>query len=289
MWIISWCGQSAGWWSVLRQPESWVRLSSEDYADLSRDVAGLPVELAVEDEEIKRFDLLLLRLQLALLHADPGYVRLCAQMRSIAGLLEEKADIPLVREQLALIQDLQTEEWWQNVTMPMLETVRRNLRTLVILLDKRQRKVVYTDFDDEMGDEVVVALPGFTSSDNFERFRAKARHFLKAHEDNPAVRELRQNEPLTPADLADLEQLLVDGDIGTMSDIQRAAEISHGLGLFVRSLVGLDRDAAHRAFASFYGKPLTPNQSELLLMIIGHLEEYGVMSRRSFTSRHILI
>ena len=157
----------------------------------------------------------------------------------------------MVREQMPLIQDVQTDEWWQDVTTPMLEAVRRRLRALVKLIEKRQRKPIYTDFEDEMGDEVVVALPGFTSSDNFERFRAKARHFLKAHEDNPAVRKLRQNEPLTPADLADLEQLLVDGDIGTMSDIQRAAEISHGLGLFISSLVGLDRDAAHRAFAFF--------------------------------------
>ncbi len=262
------------------QPEAWAVLSTDDHIELSRNIAGLPAELAAEDEEAKRFDYLLLRLQLALLHAEPTYTRLCTQLREIAGLLEEKADIPMVREQLALIQDLQTDEWWQDVTVPMLETVRRRLRALVKLLDKRQRKVVYTDFEDEMGEETPVALPGFTAPDNFERFRAKARHFLQAHEDSPAVRKLRQNEPLMPGDLADLEHLLVDGGIGTMTDVQRAAEISHGLGLFVRSLVGLDRDAAHRAFATFYGKPLTPNQSELLTLITDHLEEHGVMASR---------
>jgi type I restriction enzyme R subunit len=61
-------------------------------------------------------------------------------------LLEEKAAIPMVREQMALIQDVQTDEWWQDVTVPMLEVMRRRLRGLVQLIDKRQRKPVYTDF-----------------------------------------------------------------------------------------------------------------------------------------------
>ena len=49
-------------------------------------------------------------------------------MKEIAGLLEEKSAIPMVREQMALIQDVQTDEWWQDVTVPMLEVMRRRLR-----------------------------------------------------------------------------------------------------------------------------------------------------------------
>ena len=33
-------------------------------------------------------------------------------------------------------------------------------------------------------------------------------------------------------------------------DIRRAAEDAHGLGLFVRSLVGMDREAAKEALAA---------------------------------------
>ena len=57
----------------------------------------------------------------------------------------------MVREQMPLIQDVQTDEWWQDVTVPMLESVRRRLRDLVKLIEKQQRKPVYTDFEDEMG------------------------------------------------------------------------------------------------------------------------------------------
>lgn len=54
----------------------------------------------------------MLNLQLARLRAEPGFERLREKVKSIAGLLEEKAAIPMVREQMALIQEIQTDEWW---------------------------------------------------------------------------------------------------------------------------------------------------------------------------------
>ena len=133
----------------------------EALAELAHEVAGLPSELDPEGEEAKRFDLLMLNLQLAVLRSEPAFERLRDQVKEIAGLLEEKAAIPMVREQMALIQDVQTDEWWQDVTVPMLEVVRRRLRDLVKLIEKQKRKPIYTDFEDEMGGETAVELPGF--------------------------------------------------------------------------------------------------------------------------------
>ena len=39
--------------------------------------------------------------------------------------------------------------------------------------------------------------------------------------------------------------MLAQNGIGGTDEIQHAAEESHGLGLFVRSLVGFDREAAN--------------------------------------------
>ena len=128
--------------------------------ELANQIAGLPSELDPEAEEAKRFDLLLLNLQLAQLRSEPAFARLRDQVKAIAGLLEERSSIPMVRQQMALIQDLQTDEWWQDVTVPMLEVVRRRLRDLVKLIEKQQRKPIYTDFEDEMGAETGFALPG---------------------------------------------------------------------------------------------------------------------------------
>src|SRR3990172_6557750 len=89
----------------------------------------------------------------------------------------------------------------------MLETVRRRLRLLVKLIEKQQRKPIYTDFEDEIGGETAVELPGFASPDSFERFRAKPRQFLREHENDLVIHKLRMNEPLTATDLQELERM----------------------------------------------------------------------------------
>src|ERR1039458_4755830 len=98
--------------------EAWGELNQEAFAELAKEVAGLPSELEAEDEEAKRFDLLMLNLQLAVLRVEPAFDRLRKQVKAIAGLLEEKSTIPMVHAQMTLIQDIQTDEWWQDVTTP---------------------------------------------------------------------------------------------------------------------------------------------------------------------------
>ena len=260
------------------EPEAWTRLAPDAVAELSHEVAGLPAELDPEYEEAKRFDLLILNLQLALLRSEPGFARLRDQVKELAGLLEEMSSIPMVREHMTIIQEVQTDVWWQDVTLPMLECLRRRLRDLIKLIEKQKRKPVYTDFEDEMGRETAVDLPGFGDGADYAKFRAKAQAFLRAHQDHVTIHKLRMNRPLTATDLAELERMLAESGVGAAEDLHRAASESQGLGLFVRSLVGLDREAAKEALAGFLaGKTLSANQIEFVNLIVNHLTDYGVM------------
>jgi len=260
-------------------PTAWQTLQSEQLSELADRVAGLPTELPTEDEEAKRFDMLLLRLQLARLRSEPGFARLSQQVKAIAAALEEKDSIPMVREQMALIQELQTEEWWQDVTVPMLERVRKRLRSLVRLIEKSQRQPIYTDFEDELGLETSIEIPGFGGADEFDRFRAKARQFLLAHENHIAIHKLRFNQPLTATDLSELERILLEAGIGTPAHLEQAKQNRQGLGGFIRSLVGLNREAAKQAFGTFLSSSTaTANQIEFINLIIGHLTHYGIMN-----------
>jgi type I restriction enzyme R subunit len=135
----------------------------------------------------------------------------------------------MVREQMPLIQDVQTDEWWQDVTVPMLESMRRRLRGLVQLIDKRQRRPVYTDFEDSMGGETDFTLPGFAVGTDQAKFIAKARAFLRQRLDHVAVAKLRMNRPLTSSDLSELERLLGESGVGGAEDIRRAAKDAQGL------------------------------------------------------------
>jgi len=259
--------------------EAWEELMPDAFRELAEEVAGLPAQLDPEDEEARRFDLLLLNLQLAVLRAEPSFKRLSEQVRTIAGLLEEKAAIPMVQAQLPLIQEIQQDEWWQDVTVPMLETARRRLRSLVKLIERQARTPIYTDFEDEMGEEATVELHGFASGDAFEKFRDKAGAFLRAHQDHLAIRKLRMNEPLTALDIEELERLIAVSGTLNPEHLARASSECNGLGLFVRSIVGMERDAAKKALGDFAaGSTLSANQIEFVNLIVDQLTAHGVMA-----------
>jgi type I restriction enzyme R subunit len=101
---------------------------------------------------------------------------------------------------------------------------------------------------------------------------------MREHEDNPTIRKLRENEPLSPKDLRELERILIEAGVGSNGDIQEAKKRSGGFGQFVRSLVGMDRAAARKAFAAFLeDSTLTANQIEFVELIVDHLTAQGAV------------
>ena len=262
-----------------RDTAAWHKVSGEQLAELAQHVSGLPSAVRDDDEDAKRFDLLMLRTQLGSLQAHVGFSRLRDQVRSLADALSELSNIPDVKKHIVLIEAIAGEDWWQDVTLPMLEQARRHLRGLIRLLEVVRRKVIYTDFVDQVGEITELALPLGGIAGDFERFRLKVRTFLLAHETHITLHKLRRNLPLTATDLAELERLLVESGTATAQDVQRASQEAHGLGLFVRSLIGLDREAAAQALNAFVsGKLLSSNQLEFVNLIVQHLTERGVMN-----------
>jgi len=257
------------------KPEAWKSLATDDYDTLVHRVAGLPSQLSDEDEEAKRFDMLVLRAQLSILQARPDFAGLRQKIQGIAEKLEDEMAIPAIKAEALLIQAVASDEWWEDVTVPMLETARKRLRALVKLLPKGQKKVVYTDFEDEVGEGIVVDLPQVTAGLNMAKFKEKARVFLREHESHLALQRLRRNQALTPMDLEELEKMLIQAG-GTQALI---AELKNsGLGIFIRSLVGLDREAAMQAFSELLqGGKATPEQIEFIELIVDELTQNGVV------------
>jgi len=72
--------------------------------------------------------------------------------------------------------------------------------------------------------------------------------------------------------------MLLESGVGGRDDIERAINEAHGLGLFVRSLVGLDVGAAKQALGMFVtDSTLSANQIEFVSLIVNHLTEHGTM------------
>ncbi len=238
-------------------------------------VTGLPGE----DVDAKRLDLLIVRRQLADLTGEAGMSeRIRATVQSLAENLLSKDAIPAVKEQIILLEAVAGEEWWEGVTLGMLEHARKKLRGLVQFIEKVRRSRVYTDFADTLTqlEEVDVMRP--TPGVDIERFWAKVSEPLRRNESSLALQKLRHGKQLTEQDLESLEQLL--RSIGA-EDVHLAAAKSEGegqLGLFVRMLVGMDRAAAQGVVADFFqDRTLTQAQIRFLGHMVEELTANGVL------------
>ncbi len=154
---------------------AWEQLSVDEQSDLVHEVAGLPSGYNDDDTDAKQFDLLMLRVQLSLLRTEPEFDRLKKKIIEIAALLEELANVPMVAAEMALILEVQTDEYWQDITAAMLEMPRRRLRRLVKLIEVKRRTIVYSDFEDEIAPGTEVEVSGVPVGTDMDRFRAKAR------------------------------------------------------------------------------------------------------------------
>ncbi len=260
---------------------AWKKLSTEDRQSLIDDVAGLPS--AFEDGALpaRQFDLLILNAQLDQLQSDPDFARHQDRIKRLASDLEGLANIPMVKAKLEPILEVQTDDFWKDINVGILEQVRRDLRDLMQLIEPAERKIVYTDFEDEIGEQADVELTDVGQGVDKGRFNMKVRAFLEQHRDHIAISKLKRAEQLTRSDLEELERMFMDEGV---SDEEKLDELraGGGLGLFLRSLTGLDRPSAKAAFSELTSSGLTSSQLEFVNLIIDHLCESGTVDPRRF-------
>jgi type I restriction enzyme R subunit len=263
--------------------DSWHTLAPAARDQIVEHLAALPTAYREpgEDhsEEAKRFDLLALKLQLAVLTGDPKFAGLRDKAKQIASLLLDQLTIPAIRAQQALLDELAEDAWWQDVTPAMLETMRKKVRGLVRLIEKTRKNVVYSDFEDELGELRVAQLRGVHLGTDMKKFETKARAYLIEHEDQLAVQKLYRNRQITQTDLSELERILIEQGIGSEADIEQAKAQSEGeFGLFLRGIRGLDRAAVVEALAEFQaGQALTGNQLHFVNLVTEYLARNGVI------------
>lgn len=259
----------------------WDNLGESDREVLQREIASLPSEVDRDDIESRLFDLTALRMQLALAESEGGpFESGRKRVVEIAMLLEEKGAIPAVKLQLEYLSRIQEVEFWEGIGLDGLEEIRVRLRGLVPFLDKKKRKIVYTDFKDEVlgvrrGEPV--AIPKMTGA----QYEKRVKEYLRSHTDDLVIQRLRTNQPLTSTDLEGLAKTLAeigedDGEVLLSGLLERngAPSLVH----FVRSLVGMDRTAAQAAFADYLNDgSLTSAQMRFIEMVIEQLTSRGMM------------
>lgn len=255
---------------------AWDHLGEEDRHELVEHVAGLPTNVSDPDVDAKRFDLLCLRIQLAMLRTAT-FAPLRKAFIAHVHQLEAKGAVPDVARQMALILEVQTDEWWTDTTPEMVEVARRRLRGLMSLIEPNKQVIVTTNLADAMGSKREVELTDLGGASSLAQFRRKARAYVDANADHVTLARLRQGRALTPSDLDELQKLFVGAGVVENADFQRVRQMPD-MPTFIRSLVGLDRRAAQAAFNdALAGAVLSARQIDFVERIIDYLTASGTM------------
>ena len=262
-----------------REREAWVCLSELDVAELKGIAHLLP--RPKENEAAKKFDVLMLYLQLEQLDSTVKADNSRASVIKIAQLLEKKATIPAVRERMETIKEVQTAAFWDHCTLNSLERVRKELRELVhVLAESRDERRFVINIEDAISSDAVAAPVTLKAT-----YHDRVIDYLAKHTDNEVLRKIQNFEQLTTDDVNELQRIFWE-ELGTRTEFDEATngkKYNHNVAAFIRVIQGVDRQKALALYTRFIKDGnLTGEQEQYLKEILNYLSENGDLKMSDF-------
>lgn len=266
--------------------KSFEALTPLDLQQLSEEIA--PLVLVSEDEiNAVRFDALMYAIELGFIAGQPysrGINDLMAKVRAVARV----GTIPAVKEQKEFINLILNTDYVKTAGLNEFETIRKNIRDLIKYIPKIELPIYNTNFDDDI--LTIDWKPSELGDDGLQNYKMKVNHYIRTHMDAAAIAKLHTNQPLSAADIRELEKVLWS-ELGTKEDYEKEYQ-GKPLGELVREIVGLDMNAAKEAFSKFLNEVnLDDRQIYFVNQIInyivknGMMKDFSVMQEAPFTDR----
>ena len=255
-----------------REREAWACLSDLAVAELKGIAHLLP--RPKENEAAKKFDVLMLYLQLEQVDSTVKADNSRASVIKIAQLLEKKATIPAVRERMETIKEVQTAVFWEHSTLNSLERVRKELRELVhVLAESRDERRFVINIEDAISSDAVAAPVTLKAT-----YHDRVIDYLAKHTDNEVLRKIQNFEQLTTDDVNELQRIFWE-ELGTRTEFDEATngkKYNHNVAAFIRVIQGVDRQKALALYTRFIKDGnLTGEQEQYLKEILNYLSENG--------------
>lgn len=271
-----------------QQRDQWQTLDTNALSEITQHIASLPSEATTlnhepQNELTRRFDNLILHLQLALAQKQALPEAVCLKVVTIAQRLVRKASLNAVKPHLELLQAIQESDFWQAVSLNELEAIRRHLRNLLQFMDKQELpETVYTNFKDEFleaGIRELDAVPILLSTSDLAQYRKKIETFIRTHQDHLTIQRLKRGKPITASDLEQLDDLLFKASgLSTREEYEKIVHPTQKLGVFIRNIVGLERSEVLQLFADYLNDTaLNAEQIQFIHLIIDYLCVNGVL------------
>ena len=257
-----------------KRDEAFSYISESDRGELISHIAPI-VKHDDKDEMAKRFDNFMYGLIIADIKKLPSFVKAQKQLQNIAKALEEKISIPQVKAKLPIIQEINSEEFWNDKDILLFEKIRKELRDLIkFLVEITEKMPIYTKLEDPIIDKGEGSPAAI--EDPFENYRAKVNRYVIEHSDTQAIYKLTHNIQLTAKDYKELEHILTT-KLGSKEDYAKVYGDTP-FGLMIRKIAKLDHQAAMAAFSQFINdQSLNQKQIAFVHKIINHIEQNGFM------------
>jgi type I restriction enzyme, R subunit len=259
----------------------WQNLSRTDMLDINTNLSNLVLPAKEDDELARRFDVLILNYQLALLSGAYSTDRYINKISRLSRDLLKKQNIPAVALQVPMLNTLQTNLFWKGININLLDDVRLALRDLMKYLDKESQVNVTTTFEDTLDHVGIAVRELIPVYGKLQSYKDRVESYIRNHCDHLVVQKLKTNKSITETEINALEAILFDGTtVGTKKDyIDTYGE--KPLGEFIRNIVGLDVSAVQEAFAEFIqAGNLRADQMTFINNIISYLTKNGMIEKK---------
>ena len=206
--------------------------------------------------------------------AGKTYRRARNDLKKQVAAVANVPNIPEIMAQSELIDKVLHTDYVEAAVIHEFENIRENLRNLIKYIPQKLGPEFTTHFDDE-----ILSMDwneADLENDDLKNYKAKAEFYVRQHQDHAVIQKLRNNVPLTEADVSALETILWS-EVGTQKDYE-AEYGKKPLGEFVREIVGMDMNAAKEAFAQFLNDvSLDSRQIYFVNQIVEYIVHNGVL------------
>ncbi|MBL0301710.1 MAG: DEAD/DEAH box helicase family protein [Cytophagaceae bacterium] len=260
--------------------EVWQNLNSTYINDIKSHLSHLESGASGDEELARRFDILVLNLQIARLRNSQSARNMIINIIGTAQVLQRKTTIPEIVENLPLLKDIQKDVFWENANTKSIENVRLSLRGLIRFLDKQNQTPVYTHFEDDLNLDGIVVKEPMSTYGNLQSYKDRVESYIRKNRHHFSIDKLNKNIPITEADLKALEDILFTNEAAQNKQQFEKEYGDQPLGVFIRSIVGLDIKAAQDAFADFINVgTLSADQITFIKNIITYLSKNGTIDK----------
>lgn len=250
--------------------DEWDYLSIISIKELKKEISPLITSDSTDNEGAKSFDLKIFLIQLSLLDENIGANSMIEKVVLASKALLERTTIPQVKEKIETLQLIQTQEFWDGVTLSKLEMIREELRDLMQYIKDGPPTIFSTDFKDALIDQGTTGV----NIRDFRSYKEKVFSYMFENIENPVINRIYNLEPIKESDLEELEKVMWE-ELGSKDDYDKISK-NASIPVFVRSIVGINQQAINSKLGQFINdSTLNSSQQEFLKIIVNFVKENG--------------